>query len=150
TRGARMPAAGAAAGAERVAIGIDHDMTGGSRDEAPTVVDDRAARAEQIDGAVGLLVRLGGVLLPVQHLERPGGQQQQRDPERDDESEDGPADVEAGAAEVRRVRAGVRLEAGAGGHRRPGYRAIRPRSRPRGVQARTSATRAPARRAGLL
>ena len=85
---ARVPDAVLAAGAERAGVGVDHDVAGRAGEEPAAVVDDRAARADQVDGAIRLLVRLGGVLLPVQHLERPRRRSEQRQSGGDDERRD--------------------------------------------------------------
>src|SRR4029079_6834053 len=73
-----VPVAGLARPPEGVGVRVDDDMTRGAGDEPPSVVDYRATRADEVDGAVRLLVRLGGVLLPVENLERPCAAQQER------------------------------------------------------------------------
>ena len=87
----------------------DDDMPGRARERAPLRIDDRAARADQVDGAIRLSVRERGVGGAVEDLDRPGaqGEEAERDPDEGGEAAD--ADEEAGAAEEGRVRARVRL-----------------------------------------
>ncbi len=77
-RRARVEDAVRVAGAEGPGVGVDHDAAGRAGEEPAAVVDDRAACADQVDGAIRLLVRLGGVLLPVQHLQRPRRRSEER------------------------------------------------------------------------
>ena len=63
--------------AERGGVGVDDDVPGRSGERPPAVVDDCSAGPEQVDRPEGLPVRRFRVLLPVQHLDRPGAQQEQ-------------------------------------------------------------------------
>jgi hypothetical protein len=89
--------------AERPRIGDDDDVAGRVREQPAAVVDDRAARTDQVDGAERLVRGLRLVLRPVEDLDRPGAQDEQADGDADDDGEAADADEEARAAEVRRV-----------------------------------------------
>jgi len=90
-------------------------MPGHVGEQPPLPVDDRAPRADQVDGAVRLAVRKRGVRRAVEDLDRPGAEREQEERDPDERCEAADADEEAGAAEERRVRARVRLEAAAAG-----------------------------------
>jgi hypothetical protein len=84
--------------------------------EQPSLqVDDRAARADQVNRAVRLAVRERGVGGAVEDLDRPGAEREQAERDPDERCEAADADEEAGTAEERCVRARVRLEAAAAG-----------------------------------
>lgn len=89
--------------AERSRVRDDDDVSRRVREQAPVVVDDRAARADEIDRAVCLVCRLDLVLRAVQDLDRPRAQDEQADGDPDDDRESADADEEARAAEVRRI-----------------------------------------------
>ena len=96
---------------ERPRIRDDDDVAGRVREQPSVVVDDRAARSDEVDRAVRLVRRLDLVLRAVQDLDRPRAQDEQADGDADDDREPADADVEAGAPEVRRVDPGVRVQA---------------------------------------
>lgn len=97
--------------AERPRVGDDDDVSRRVREQPSVIVDDRAARADEIDRAVCLMRRLDLVLRAVEDLDRPRAQDEQADRDADDDGEAADPDVEAGAAEVRRVDPGVRVQA---------------------------------------
>ena len=80
--------------AERGDVGGDHDASGRARELAALRVDDRAARAGEVDGAVGLPVRERRVLRAVQDLDRPGAQHEDAERDADDDREPADADEE--------------------------------------------------------
>jgi hypothetical protein len=100
---------------QRVRVGDDDDVPGGAGEDATLRVDDRPARTDQVDRAEGLLVRERRVRRSVQDLDRPRAQDEQAERDPDEQSEPAEADVEAGAAEVRRVGARIRLQPSAAG-----------------------------------
>jgi len=102
--------------AERRDVGGDDDAACRAGQLAALCVDDRAARPDQVDGAVGLAVGERRVGRPVQDLDRPGAQREDAERDPDERREAADPDEEAGAAEVRRIRARVRLEAAAAGN----------------------------------
>src|SRR2546423_698691 len=84
---------------ERRHVRDDDDVPGRSGEHPPLRVDDRAARADQVDRAIGLAVRERGIGGTMQDLDRPGaqGQEAERDPYECSQPPD--ADEESGAAE---------------------------------------------------
>ena len=115
TVGARTPDSVRVPTAEGGRIGVDDDVAGRARYESVAVVHDRATRAEQWHRAIRLLVRVPRVLLAVQDLDRPRPQQEQRKSGSDDDRQTADPDIEARAAEIRRVDARVRLGPAASG-----------------------------------
>ena len=171
---ARAPDPVRVPGTERSSVGVDDDVAGGAGEQPSLVVDDRAASPSRGTVRNAWLMRGRRVLPSVQHLDRPGAQEQEREPGHDDDRQPAHPDVEAGAAEVRRVGARIGLEPSparqVAGKLQPtarirsrdrhglpsrvvavspvGYSAAtRPRARRRGARARTSARRAQDRRA---
>jgi hypothetical protein len=96
-------------------VGGDDDAAGRAGKLPSLRVDDWAARPDQVDGAVGLAVRERRVSRAVQNLNRPGAQRENAERDPDERRKAADPDEEAGAAEVRRVDARVRLEAAAAG-----------------------------------
>ena len=96
-------------------VGGDDDAAGRAGKLPSLRVDDRAARPDQVDGAVGLAVGERRVRRSVQNLNRPGAQRENAERDPDERRKAADPDEEAGAAEVRRVGARVRLEAAAAG-----------------------------------
>ncbi|HEY2072035.1 MAG TPA: hypothetical protein VGG88_00530 [Gaiellaceae bacterium] len=88
---------------ERSRVGDDDDAPRRVREQASLVVDDRAARADQVDGAERLVGRERLVRRPMQDLDRPRAQGEQGEGDADDDGEPADPDEEARAAEVRRV-----------------------------------------------
>ncbi len=78
-------------------------------------VDDRAARPDQVDRAIGLAVGECRVGRAVEDLDRPRTQREEAERDPDDRCESADADEEPGAAEEGSVRARVRLKAAAAG-----------------------------------
>ena len=76
--------------AERGDVGGDDDAARGARELVALRVDDRAARADEVDGAVRLPVRERRVLRAVEDLDRPGAQHEEaeRDPDDDRQTAD--------------------------------------------------------------
>jgi hypothetical protein len=91
--------------AERSHVGGDHDPAGGAGELAAFRVDDRAARPREVDRSVGLPVRERRVLRAVEDLDRPGAENEDAQADTDENRKAADPDVEAGAAEERRVRA---------------------------------------------
>ena len=110
-----MPA-GAIDLAERANVRGDRDASGRPRERTSLCVDDLSALPGEVDRSVSLPVRERGVLRPVQDLDRPGAQREDAERDPDERREAADPDEEAGAAEVRRIRARVRLEAAAAGN----------------------------------
>src|SRR5581483_3506564 len=108
---ARAPDAVGVAAAERRCVRVDDDVPAGSREQPAAIVDDRSPRADQVDDAVRLPLRLVGVLPAVEDLDRPGAQQEERKSGRDDDGEAADPDVEAGAPEIRRIDPRIGLDA---------------------------------------
>jgi hypothetical protein len=96
-------------------VGGDDDAAGRTGKLPSFRVDDRPARPDQVDGAVGLAVCERRVRRAVQNLNRPGAERENAERDPDQRRETADPDEEAGAAEVRRVGARVRLEAAAAG-----------------------------------
>jgi len=90
-------------------------VPGHPREQPPLLVDDRAARADQVDRAIRLAVRERGVGGSVEDLDRPGAEREQEERDPDDRCEAADADEEPWAAEERCVCTRVRLEAAAAG-----------------------------------
>jgi hypothetical protein len=90
-------------------IGDDDDMPRRAGERTTFRIDDRAARADQVDGAVRLSVRERGVGGAVKNLDRPGSEREEAERDPDDGRQAADADEEAGAAEEGRICARVRL-----------------------------------------
>jgi len=90
-------------------------VSGHACEQSPLLVDDRAARADQVDRAVRLAVRERGVSRPVEDLDRPRAEREQEERDPDERCEAADAYEEARAAEERCVGARVRLEAATAG-----------------------------------
>ncbi len=95
--------------AERGDVRDDDDVPRRARERTTLRIDDRAARADQVDGAVRLPVRERGVRGAVKNLDRPGSEREEAERDPDDGRQAADADEEAGAAEEGRVCARVRL-----------------------------------------
>jgi hypothetical protein len=95
--------------AERGDVRDDDDVPRRARERTTFRIDDRAARADQVDGAIRLPVRERGVRGAVKNLDRPSSKREEAERDPDDGRQAADADEEAGAAEEGRICARVRL-----------------------------------------
>jgi hypothetical protein len=96
-------------------VGNDDRMPCHAGELSPFRVDDRAARTDQVDRAVGLAVRERRIRRSVEDLDRPGTQRKEAKRNPDERSESADADEESGTPEERGVRLRVRLKPAAAG-----------------------------------
>jgi hypothetical protein len=95
--------------AERGDVGRYDDVPRHADEETPLVVDDRPARADEVDRSIRLPVGDRRVCASVQDLDRPRAQREDADADADECGESADAQEEAGATEEGRVCARVRL-----------------------------------------